>query len=161
MVGKIGLQCVTGISFLYVPSQWEKILQCNVIFHWLSTYPKWSLCYMKIKYVWMLWKMGVHLVKCWFQNTSHIVCCTISCKCFNIHEAMQNLHLTVEQIKCFSYIYCVRLIITMYIVLGFTLLWWSFFHSPFSFNRSVLFCFNDHNSSLLLVYIDIARIHVP
>ena len=29
--------------FAYVPSQWETVLQCNAVFHWLSAYTKWSL----------------------------------------------------------------------------------------------------------------------
>ena len=29
--------------FLYVPSQWETTLQCNVVSHWLGTYTKWYL----------------------------------------------------------------------------------------------------------------------
>ena len=29
--------------FVYVPSQWETMLQCDVIFHWLGAYTKWSL----------------------------------------------------------------------------------------------------------------------
>ena len=29
--------------FVYAPSQWETMLQCNVVCHWLSTYAKWSL----------------------------------------------------------------------------------------------------------------------
>ena len=29
--------------FVYVPSQWETTLHCNVVSHWLSTYRKWSL----------------------------------------------------------------------------------------------------------------------
>ena len=37
--------CITlhNDHFVYVPSQWETTLQCNVISHWLSTYTKWSL----------------------------------------------------------------------------------------------------------------------
>ena len=30
--------------FVYVPSQWEATLQCNVVSHWLGTCTKWSLC---------------------------------------------------------------------------------------------------------------------
>ena len=30
---------------VYVPSQWETTLQCNVVSHWLGTYTKLSLCY--------------------------------------------------------------------------------------------------------------------
>ena len=29
--------------FVYAPSQWEMPLQCNVIYHWLDAYTKWSL----------------------------------------------------------------------------------------------------------------------
>ena len=29
--------------FVYVPSQWETTLHCNVVSHWLGTYTKWSL----------------------------------------------------------------------------------------------------------------------
>ena len=29
--------------FVYVPSQWEMTLQCNIISHWLGAYTKWSL----------------------------------------------------------------------------------------------------------------------
>ena len=28
---------------MYVPSQWEMTLHCNVVSHWLGTYSKWSL----------------------------------------------------------------------------------------------------------------------
>ena len=30
--------------FVYVRSQWETTLQCNVASHWLGAYTKWSLC---------------------------------------------------------------------------------------------------------------------
>ena len=29
--------------FVYVPSQWEMTLHCNVVSHWLGAYTKWSL----------------------------------------------------------------------------------------------------------------------
>ena len=29
---------------VYVPSQWETTLQCNVVSHWPVTYTKWSMC---------------------------------------------------------------------------------------------------------------------
>ena len=29
--------------FVYVPSQWQTMLHCNVVSHWLSAYTKWSL----------------------------------------------------------------------------------------------------------------------
>ena len=29
--------------FVYAPSQWETMLQCNVASHWLGAYTKWSL----------------------------------------------------------------------------------------------------------------------
>ena len=29
--------------FVYVPSQWEMMLHCNLVPHWLGTYTKWSL----------------------------------------------------------------------------------------------------------------------
>ena len=28
---------------MYVPNQWEKMLHCNVISHWLYVYTKWFL----------------------------------------------------------------------------------------------------------------------
>ena len=31
--------------FVYVPSQWETMLQCNIVCHWLGAYTNWSLCY--------------------------------------------------------------------------------------------------------------------
>ena len=31
-------------QFVYVLSQWEMTLQCNVVSHWLGAYTKWSLC---------------------------------------------------------------------------------------------------------------------
>ena len=31
--------------FVYVPRQWEMMLQCNVVFHWLGACTKWSLKY--------------------------------------------------------------------------------------------------------------------
>ena len=34
---------------VYVPSQWETTLQCNVVSHWLGEYTKWSLIYPKAK----------------------------------------------------------------------------------------------------------------
>ena len=34
---------VPGIIFLYVPSQWETTLQCNVVSLWLGAFTKWSL----------------------------------------------------------------------------------------------------------------------
>ena len=30
-------------AFVYAPRQWEMTLQCNVVFHWLSTFTKWPL----------------------------------------------------------------------------------------------------------------------
>ena len=30
--------------FLYAPSQWETIIQCKFISHWLEAFTKWSLC---------------------------------------------------------------------------------------------------------------------
>ena len=30
--------------FVYAPSQWETLLQCDVVPHWLGTFTKWSLC---------------------------------------------------------------------------------------------------------------------
>ena len=30
-------------QFVYAPGQWEMMLHCNVISHWLGTYTKWSL----------------------------------------------------------------------------------------------------------------------
>ena len=30
-------------QFVYVPSQWETTLQCNVVSHWLGTFTKWCL----------------------------------------------------------------------------------------------------------------------
>ena len=30
-------------STMYVPSQWEPTLQCNIVSHWLGTYIKWSV----------------------------------------------------------------------------------------------------------------------
>ena len=35
---------VYGDQFVYVPSQWETVLQCNVVPHWLGAYTKWSQC---------------------------------------------------------------------------------------------------------------------
>ena len=29
--------------FVYAPSQWETTLECNVVFHWLGAFTKWSL----------------------------------------------------------------------------------------------------------------------
>ena len=29
-------------NFAYAPSQWEMTLQCNILFHWLGAYAKWS-----------------------------------------------------------------------------------------------------------------------
>ena len=38
--------CHCRDQIVYVPSQWEMTLHCNVISHWLGTYTKWSLhCY--------------------------------------------------------------------------------------------------------------------
>ena len=41
--------CVDRDHSVYVPSQWEMTLQCNVISHWLGAYTKWSLIYPKAK----------------------------------------------------------------------------------------------------------------
>ena len=30
-------------NFVYAPIQWETMLHCNVVFHWLGAYTKWSL----------------------------------------------------------------------------------------------------------------------
>ena len=35
--------------FVYAHSQWETMLQCNIIFHWLGTFSKWSLSPTKVK----------------------------------------------------------------------------------------------------------------
>ena len=35
----------TRNHFVYAPSQWEMMLQCNIVSHWLDTYTKWSLEY--------------------------------------------------------------------------------------------------------------------
>ena len=34
---------ITRDHFVYVPSQWEMMLQCNVLSHWLGPYTKWFL----------------------------------------------------------------------------------------------------------------------
>ena len=31
--------------FVYVPSQWETTLHCNVVSHWLGAYTKWSMLF--------------------------------------------------------------------------------------------------------------------
>ena len=47
---------------MYAPSQWEKALHCNAIFHWLGAYTKWSLYIMNysqqkcISYPWNQWQ---------------------------------------------------------------------------------------------------------
>ena len=33
----------TQDHFVYVPSQWETTLHCNIVSHWLGAYTKWSL----------------------------------------------------------------------------------------------------------------------
>ena len=33
---------------VHAPSQWETMLQCNVVSHWLGAYTKWSLRYLKL-----------------------------------------------------------------------------------------------------------------
>ena len=36
-----------GVSrdrFVYVPGQWETMLHCNIVSHWLGAYKKWSQC---------------------------------------------------------------------------------------------------------------------
>ena len=35
---------VTKDHSVHAPSQWEMILHCDVISHWLDTYTEWSLC---------------------------------------------------------------------------------------------------------------------
>ena len=35
--------------FVYVPSQWETTLQCNVVSHWLGAYTKWSLIWITLQ----------------------------------------------------------------------------------------------------------------
>ena len=37
------LGALTKRSFLYAPSQWETMLQCNIVSHWLGAFTKWSL----------------------------------------------------------------------------------------------------------------------
>ena len=37
------MQLHPKVNFVYVPSQWEPTLQCNVASHWLGAYTKWSL----------------------------------------------------------------------------------------------------------------------
>ena len=43
-------------QFVYVSSQWETTLQCNVISHWLATYMEWSLCSDHFVYASNQWK---------------------------------------------------------------------------------------------------------
>ena len=35
--------CNSWDHFMYAPSQWEMMLHCSVVSHWLGTYIKWSL----------------------------------------------------------------------------------------------------------------------
>ena len=39
----ISSQCWRRDHFVYVPSQWETTLHCNVVSHWLGAYTKWFL----------------------------------------------------------------------------------------------------------------------
>ena len=39
----------------YGRRQWEMVLQCNVLSHWLSPYPKWSLTLQCQNCVWAVW----------------------------------------------------------------------------------------------------------
>ena len=38
-------------SQLYVPNQWERTLQCNIVSHWLGAWVKWSLILIAIKHL--------------------------------------------------------------------------------------------------------------
>ena len=48
-LGSVTTACLEGDTtfskdhFVYVPSQWETTLPCNVVSHWLGTYTEWSL----------------------------------------------------------------------------------------------------------------------
>ena len=39
----INYWCVIRGHFVYAPDQWETMLHCNVVSHWLGAYTKWSL----------------------------------------------------------------------------------------------------------------------
>ena len=39
----LSLTTMKTSTFMYGLNQWETTLQCNVVSHWLSTYPEWSL----------------------------------------------------------------------------------------------------------------------
>ena len=53
---------LTGVShvlqglFVNVPSQWETALHCNVVFHWLGAYAKWSLVFIHFWYHAQYWQ---------------------------------------------------------------------------------------------------------
>ena len=47
-VQKNDIKCKYKDYFQHPPSQWEMMLQCNVVSHWLGAYGKWSLKYIFI-----------------------------------------------------------------------------------------------------------------
>ena len=51
--------------FVYAPCQWGKTLHCNIVFHWLSAYTKWSLqMLIKISSAWWApWKIAYNCLK--------------------------------------------------------------------------------------------------
>ena len=48
----------------YELSQWEMLLQCNNISHWLSTYPEWSLTFIDQITSFRLLSAGLHYRHC-------------------------------------------------------------------------------------------------
>ena len=46
-------------QFVYVPSQWDKTLDCNIISHWLGTYTKWSLKEYDSHYIFLQGSVGL------------------------------------------------------------------------------------------------------
>ena len=49
-------------DYVYVRSQWETTLQCNVVSHWLRTYATWSLIFVTNQ------KISMHQFRQWLGN---------------------------------------------------------------------------------------------
>ena len=54
----------------YGLSQWETMLHCNIVSHWLSSYPEWSLQY---------WTKSLKTAQVQFQNCPQLkLCCHLN-----------------------------------------------------------------------------------
>ena len=65
-----GIQDLSRDYSVYVPSQWETTLHCNVVSHWLGAYTKWSL-YMYMQHHILLCYVVLVYVKLEILPTTH------------------------------------------------------------------------------------------